>query len=107
MTAVAPEIMDAAAVDERHRYYRPRVLLWSIVGYAMFYFVRKNLSVAMPVMETQLGVTKSSLGIFLTLHGLIYGVSKFFNGVIGDRVSAPLFMAVGLFCSAIVNIFFG
>jgi OPA family glycerol-3-phosphate transporter-like MFS transporter/OPA family sugar phosphate sensor protein UhpC-like MFS transporter len=55
--------------------------------------VRKNLSVAMPVMEQQLGISKAQLGLFLTLHGLLYGVSKFVNGMIGDRVSAPLFMS--------------
>ena len=96
-----------ADVDARYRHYRRRVLIWSIVGYAMFYFVRKNLSIAMPVIEEQLHITKSNLGIFLTLHGLLYGVSKFVNGVIGDRVNARYFMAIGLVCSAIVNIFFG
>jgi OPA family glycerol-3-phosphate transporter-like MFS transporter/OPA family sugar phosphate sensor protein UhpC-like MFS transporter len=54
----------------------------------MFYFVRKNLSIAMPVMGQDLGITKTDLGLFLTLHGLIYGVSKFANGIIGDRVNA-------------------
>jgi OPA family glycerol-3-phosphate transporter-like MFS transporter/OPA family sugar phosphate sensor protein UhpC-like MFS transporter len=95
------------ALDPRYRYYRPRILLWSIVGYAMFYFVRKNLSVAMPVMEQQLGISKAQLGLFLTLHGLLYGVSKFINGMIGDRVSAPLFMATGLVLSAAMNVAFG
>src|SRR3982750_2156315 len=90
-----------------YRHYRPRILLWSIVGYAMFYFVRKNLSIAMPVMGEQLHIGKSDLGLFLTLHGVIYGVSKFVNGFIGDRVNAPIFMAVGLIASAIMNLFFG
>src|SRR5206468_4482350 len=59
------------------------VLLWSIVGYALFYFVRNNLSTAMPVMEEKLGIGKPQLGLFLTLHQLLYGVSKFFNGFVG------------------------
>lgn len=96
-----------AEAEQRYRYYRPRILLWSIVGYAVYYVVRKNLSVAMPVMEQQLGVTKSSLGLFLTLHGLLYGVSKFANGIIGDRVNARWFMALGLILSAAMNICFG
>jgi OPA family glycerol-3-phosphate transporter-like MFS transporter/OPA family sugar phosphate sensor protein UhpC-like MFS transporter len=95
------------ALDPRYRYFRPRILLWSIVGYAMFYFVRKNLSIAMPVMEQQLGISKAQLGLFLTLHGLLYGVSKFVNGMVGDRVSAPLFMAMGLVLSAAMNVAFG
>src|SRR5438045_2788865 len=105
MTTFAYESVDQ--VEAGYRHYRPRILTWSIIGYAMFYFVRKNLPIAMPVMEQQLGVTKSSLGLFLTLHGLLYGVSKFANGVVGDRVNARYFMAIGLFCSAIINICFG
>src|SRR5438445_4925451 len=111
MTTISPpaarRVTDPIEVDERYRYYRPRILVWSIVGYMMFYFVRKNLSIAMPVMAHQLGITKSSLGLFLTLHGLLYGVSKFANGIVGDLVNARYFMAIGLLCSAILNIFFG
>jgi OPA family glycerol-3-phosphate transporter-like MFS transporter/OPA family sugar phosphate sensor protein UhpC-like MFS transporter len=98
---------DTGEVDRRYRHYRLRILLWSLVGYALFYFVRKNLAVAMPVMEKQLGITKTDLGLVLTLHGVIYGVSKFINGFIGDRVNARWFMALGLFCSAMLNIAFG
>jgi len=94
-------------VSRRYAYFRPRILLWTTLGYGVFYFVRKNLSIAMPVMEQQLHITKSDLGLFLTLHGLIYGVSKFANGVLADRASARVFMAVGLAASAIMNIFFG
>ena len=54
----------------------------------MFYFVRKNLSVAMPVMGEQLGITKSDMGTILTVHGVLYGVSKFGNGVVADRANA-------------------
>src|SRR5436305_4885164 len=94
---------DPDEVDRRYRYYRPRILLWSLVGYAMFYFVRKNLPVAMPVMEQQLGITKTSLGLFLTLHGVLYGISKFANGFLADRLNARYFMAAGLLLSAMLN----
>jgi phosphoglycerate transporter family protein len=106
----APAHVDAEFTPEqaeRYRYYRPRILLWSIVGYAMYYFVRKNLSFAMPVMEEQLHVTKTTLGIYLSAHGIVYGVSKFLNGIVADRVNARWFMPLGLILSAIVNIFFG
>ena len=50
----------------------------------MFYFVRKNLSFAMPEMEHSLGISKTTLGIYLTAHGVIYGISKFLNGIVGE-----------------------
>ena len=100
-------LQDPAEIKAQYRYWQRRILFSTIVGYAMFYFVRKNLSVAMPGMGSELGIGKADLGLFLTLHGLLYGVSKFANGFLGDRANARTFMAVGLILSAIVNIFFG
>ncbi len=96
-----------AEIKAEYRYWRRRILVSTIVGYAMFYFVRKNLSVAMPGMGRELGISKVDLGLFLTLHGLLYGVSKFVNGFWGDRSNARTFMAVGLLLSALVNVCFG
>lgn len=104
----APHIeTDPAKVQEGFRFYQKRVLIATIVGYAAFYFVRKNLSISMPAMIDQLGISKSQLGIYLTLHGVIYGVSKFVNGFFGDRCNARTFMVTGLVLSAVLNIFFG
>jgi OPA family glycerol-3-phosphate transporter-like MFS transporter/OPA family sugar phosphate sensor protein UhpC-like MFS transporter len=61
----------------------------------------------MPVMEEELGISKSQLGLFLTLHGLLYGLSKFVNGIIGDRVNARWFMPTGLVVCGVINILFG
>jgi sugar phosphate permease len=105
--AAANAPLASSPIDPRYRHYRARILFWSILGYALFYFVRKNLPVAMPVMEKQLHIGKAQLGLFLTLHGVIYGISKFVNGFLGDRFNARYFMAVGLLLSAILNICFG
>lgn len=98
----APEL-----IRTRYRSWQWRVLVSTIIGYAVFYFVRKNLSVAMPLMERDLGISKSGLGLFLTLHGILYGISKFANGFLGDRCNARAFMVVGLVASAAMNFIFG
>jgi OPA family glycerol-3-phosphate transporter-like MFS transporter/OPA family sugar phosphate sensor protein UhpC-like MFS transporter len=90
-----------------YKYWQRRTLISAIAGYALYYLVRKNLSVAMPAMQTELGVSKLDLGIFLTAHGLLYGVSKFVNGVIGDYVNARWFLTAGLVVCALINIQFG
>ena len=92
---------------KKFQYWQTRTIIATMVGYALYYFVRKNLSLAMPAMQTDLGITKIDLGIFLTLHSLIYGLSKFANGFIGDRVNARIFMVSGLVLSAVCNIVFG
>src|SRR4051794_22938959 len=98
--------MDASS-KKKFSYWQTRTIIGTMVGYAMYYFVRKNLSIAMPAMEEELGIGKVQLGIFLTLHGLMYGVSKFVNGFIGDRVNARYFMVIGLVICAVCNIIFG
>ena len=87
------------------QYWQWRTIILLMIGYAMYYFVRKNLSVAIPAMETELGLTKAQLGIFLTINGVIYGFSRYLNGIIADRVSQKRLMALGLFLSALINLF--
>jgi len=100
-------LSDPAEIAAKYRRWQMRVLIFSIFGYAMFYFVRKNLGVAMPFMAKDLGITKENLGLFLTLHGVIYGVSKFANGFLADRANACVFMSAALLASALLNVWFG
>ena len=105
--AAAVMLTDPAQIKAKHHYWERRMIVATIIGYATFYLVRKNLSMAMPVMEKSLGIMKTDLGLFLTLHGVLYGVSKFANGFFGDRCNVRTFMATGLFLSACVNVLFG
>src|ERR1043165_6247842 len=61
----------------------------------------------MPMMGKDLGITKSDLGLFLTLHGVLCGVARFANGFLADRSNARMFMTIGLTASALFNILFG
>ena len=79
----------------------------TMIGYAMFYLVRKNFSFSMPGLGAEFGITKTQLGLFLTLHGVIYGLSRYVVGIITDRNSARKVMSLGLMLCAIVNILFG
>lgn len=98
---------DKRTLAPHYRYWRFRQLLITFVAYAVYYFVRKNFSVAMPLIEKDLGITKSSLGIFLTLHGVLYGTSKFLNGILADRCNPRFFLGLGLLASALLNLAFG
>jgi OPA family glycerol-3-phosphate transporter-like MFS transporter/OPA family sugar phosphate sensor protein UhpC-like MFS transporter len=98
---------EAAPASGRFRYWQWRTIIATMVGYSLFYFIRKNLSVAMPGMQADLGISKTELGLFLTLHGVVYGVSKFLNGIVGDRVNSRAFLVTGLLLAALCNICFG
>ena len=90
---------------KKYRYWEWRTIAVLFVGYALFYFVRKNLGIAIPAMEAELGISKTQLGIFLTVHSLIYGFSRFINGLLADRFSKRKLMALGLALTCIVNLF--
>lgn len=92
--------------DKLYEYWRWRILLGTMIGYIFFYFVRKSITMAMPGLE-EIGVTKTTLGLFLTVHGVLYGVARFVNGVWSDRVNPRYFMSIGLFLAAMTNVFCG
>ena len=97
----------SADVDRQYRYWRFRILATTMVGYAIYYFVRTNISIALKPMGEELGYSKERLGIILTFGGITYGVSKFVNGFLGDRANPRYFMAIGLLASALMNVAFG
>ena len=92
---------------KRFKYWQTRTIIATMVGYALFYFVRKNFSLAMPGLEADLGISKTSLGIFLTLNGVVYGLSRFVDGVLADRMNARWYMSIGLALCALSNFAFG
>ncbi|MBR1573289.1 MAG: MFS transporter [Bacteroidales bacterium] len=92
---------------KKYNYWQWRTLIILMVGYLLFYFVRKNFSLVMPALESELGLSKIQLGIFLTINGIVYGLSRFVNGFLADRFSRKALMATGLALSAVVNILIG
>ena len=88
------------------KWWQWETLLVTMGGYALYYLIRKNLSIAMPLLG-EIGVSKVQLGAFLTAGGIVYGVGRFLNGIVADRNSARKVMAAGLFICSAVNALFG
>lgn len=90
------------------KYWQWRVIICSMVGYAMFYFVRKNFSFAIPLIQDAYPeITKAQFGAIMSIGGIIYGVSKLINGIIGDRTNARWHLVIGLGICVGVNFLFG
>ena len=86
--------------DERYKRLRLQVFIGAFIGYAGFYLVRKNLSMAIPAMAP-LGFAKTELGFVLGLNAAAYALSKFLMGSVSDRSNARMFLPLGLILSAI------
>ena len=84
-----------------------RFIAFSAISYAFFYIARKNLSMAQPAMLEEGVISTYALGIVMTVHGVLYGLSRFINGFWADRLNGRIFMAVGLALSAATNFLFG
>jgi OPA family glycerol-3-phosphate transporter-like MFS transporter len=93
-------------VDASYRRLRLQVFVGIFVGYAGYYLVRKNFTLAMPYLIEQ-GYSKADLGLALSGVAIAYGLSKFIMGSVSDRSNARVFMALGLSCSALIMIFMG
>ena len=93
-------------VDSAYRRLRWQVFLGIFIGYAGYYFVRRNFTLAMPDL-IELGYSRADLGLALSGVSIAYGLSKFVMGNVSDRSNARAFMALGLTCSALTMIFMG
>jgi phosphoglycerate transporter family protein len=102
-----PEVLNRAEIDEQYRYWRKRVLYSAFIGYAVYYFCRVNISMALPYMQKDLGFDKFQLGLIVSVLQITYGVGKFLNGIIADKSNPRYVMAIGLFCSGVANLIFG
>lgn len=103
----APRIKDPAEIDRSYRQWRMRVMSGMLVGYALFYFCRKNFSMANKPLSDAFGFSNTEMGIILSSATIVYAFSKFFSGVLADRMNARYLMGFGLIFSAVLNVVFG
>ncbi|MFT4414781.1 glycerol-3-phosphate transporter [Fredinandcohnia humi] len=93
-------------IDPEYKKLRLQVFLGIFFGYAAYYLLRKNFSLAMPYL-TEEGFTKTELGFALSAISIAYGISKFVMANISDRSNPRMFLPAGLILSAIVSLLMG
>jgi OPA family glycerol-3-phosphate transporter-like MFS transporter len=93
-------------IDPVYRKLRLQVFLGIFIGYAGYYLVRKNFTLAMPDLIDQ-GFSKGDLGLALSGVSIAYGLSKFMMGNVSDRSNARVFITTGLVLSALTMILMG
>jgi len=93
-------------IDPKYKKLRFQVMFGIIMGYASFYLVRSNFSLAKPYLINEFGFTKGDVGLIATALSISYGLSKFLMGNVSDRSNPRYFMATGLILSGAVNFVF-
>jgi len=94
-------------VADEYKKLRWQVFLGIFIGYAGYYLVRKNFSLAMPYLIEEQGYTKGQLGVALSAVSIAYGLSKFLMGSVSDRSNPRYFLATGLLISSGIMFLFG
>lgn len=99
--------LDDALVDAEYKKLRWKVFAGVFIGYAAYYLIRKNFSLAIPYLIDEYGFTKADLGMVGVALSLAYGFSKFIMGNVSDRSNPKYFITIGLLGSALVSLIFG
>ena len=90
--------------DKRYKALRLQVFMGAFIGYAAFYIVRKNFSMAIPMLAP-FGFEKSELGTVLAMNAVAYALSKFLMGSVSDRSDARKFLPLGLILASLSMMF--
>jgi sugar phosphate permease len=96
----AMSVEEPEATDERGGW---RALVILIVGYVGVYLCRKNLSVAVPLLQEHFQASKAQVGAIASVGTLTYAIGKVVNGPLVDRLGGRL----GLLLSLLVVAIFG
>jgi MFS transporter, OPA family, glycerol-3-phosphate transporter len=104
--APAIERLPEEQVDAEYKKLRFQVFMGIFIGYAAYYLIRKNFSIAMPFLIEQ-GWSKTQLGDAIGAIAISYGISKFVMATFSDRSNPRIFMTVGLILSAIISLLMG
>ena len=86
-----------------------RIILSSMFfGYSSYYVARKSFTFAMPALlgDETLALSKEDLGAISSSFMIWYAISKFFGGVLSDKISSRVQFAFGLAFSGLLNIAF-
>ena len=94
-------------IEKKFKSAQWKFIIGSMITYAFFYLTRKNLSMAQPLMLEEGVISTYALGTMITIHGVVYGLSRFVNGFWADRLNGRIFMFVGIALSALMNFLFG
>ena len=77
------------------------------LGYAGFYFCRKNLSVTWSSIQAEYSLDNSDYAGIIFAYSLVYTIGQFVNGYLSDTFGPRKIVSIGLLLAATVNLFLG
>lgn len=94
-------------ISKVYTHWRWRMFIGMYLGYTVFYFTRKNISPALPLISEKLEIDIIELGILSSVFYVVYGIGKFISGLLADKANIRMFMPIGLFIASSIHLFIG
>lgn len=82
------------------------VCVGCFLAYICAYFIRLNMSAALPAISLAMTLTPAQAGVLQTVFAVTYAAGQLVNGAVADRVSARVYISLGLALSALCNLLF-
>ena len=101
------QIADPQVVKQKFNSLRWRVFASITIGYAFYYIIRQSYSVIKKPLLASGIVTPTEVGIIGSVFFVTYGIGKFTNSFLSDRMNNKRFFAFGLFMSSITMVGMG
>lgn len=99
--------VDSDAVKSKFNSIRWRVFASITIGYAFYYIIRQGYSVIKKPMIASGVVTPAEVGVIGSIFFVTYGLGKFTNSFLSDRMNNKRFFAFGLFMSSLTMVGMG
>ena len=90
--------------DRNYKYWEIKILYSIVFGYACYYLVRQNYSIAFSDKSLGLSTNYQYIGWAFTINSIVYGLGKIINGYLSDRLSSKIFLSLGLFISGLLSL---
>ena len=105
--AAAPMSSDPGVIAKTFNKNRWQVFFGITFGYALFYVIRLCFSVIKKPLMADGVLNAQQLGVMGSVFFITYGLGKFTNSFLADRMNNKRFFAFGLFMSSILAVFMG
>ncbi|KHN53994.1 phosphoglycerate transporter PgtP [Pectobacterium fontis] len=90
-----------------YQHNRIQALIGVFLGYLSYYIVRNNFTLSTPYLKEHLHLSATEIGLLSSCMLITYGISKGLMSSLADKANPKMYMAIGLFLCALVNIGMG
>ncbi|MCC0647965.1 MFS transporter [Clostridioides sp. ZZV15-6598] len=92
--------------DRRYKSYQVRIFILCWLAYALIYFGRGNLAIAVNDLEVYFKSDKSTIGMLGSLFFWSYALGQLISCAISDKINSRIYIFVGVFITGLCNLLF-